>query len=433
MNAAFAAYPTVRMFDDVFVDWGIANYLNDQSVDTKYGYTYTPITKSAPAVTYFDPNVSTVMDTARSLAAKYIRYASGSNLSIMFATASSNLVVKAIEIGNSSKRVLDVPVNTPFQESAFGTTYTDVTFVVLNRDRNSDVNFSYSSSGTSSAQAIETKYDDGAGYGALTGLSTNDTVAVYFDAVAGGTLDSIRIAFRRPGSINIGIWRYTGVLRPTPLGSVLKSPSSLSVAPADTNGGPFPTSESTTKWTRWDVRSSNISTSNSFVVAAAMGVTPTIPGVMVAKKPNTGSPDHSYTFLNSQSPPNWFYLTTDGGANLWIYMIRAYAHVSGPSGVEQVFELLPTQFLLRQNYPNPFNPRTLIEYQLPNSEFVTLSVYDILGREVRTLVSESQLAGTYRVDWDGRDNSGNRVVSGVYFYQIRTSKFVRTNKMVLLR
>ena len=102
----------------------------------------------------------------------------------------------------------------------------------------------------------------------------------------------------------------------------------------------------------------------------------------------------------------------------------------------------PTEFILEQNYPNPFNPVTKIKYtistspQSPPSQggeakqgwFVTLKVYDVLGKEVATLVNEEKPAGSYELDFDGSNLS-----SGVYFYQLRSGDFVQTNKMVLLR
>ncbi len=88
----------------------------------------------------------------------------------------------------------------------------------------------------------------------------------------------------------------------------------------------------------------------------------------------------------------------------------------------------PTEFALFQNYPNPFNPTTKIKYQLPENEFVTLKVYDILGNEVATVVNEQQNAGAYNVTFDATNLS-----SGVYFYKITAGNFVQMKKMLLLK
>jgi hypothetical protein len=89
---------------------------------------------------------------------------------------------------------------------------------------------------------------------------------------------------------------------------------------------------------------------------------------------------------------------------------------------------VPGVFALEQNYPNPFNPITIINFQLPIVNFVTLKIYDILGREVTTLVSEKLSPGTYNAEWNA---SG--FASGVYFYRLQAGDFVETKKLLLLR
>ncbi len=91
---------------------------------------------------------------------------------------------------------------------------------------------------------------------------------------------------------------------------------------------------------------------------------------------------------------------------------------------------LPVEYTLSQNYPNPFNPSTVINYQLPGACYVTLKVYDVLGREVATLVNQVQNAGNYKVEFDSNQF---HLSSGVYFYRIETDKFVQSKKMILLK
>jgi len=94
---------------------------------------------------------------------------------------------------------------------------------------------------------------------------------------------------------------------------------------------------------------------------------------------------------------------------------------------------IPDQFKLVQNYPNPFNPSTEIAYDLPTAGNVRLDVYNILGQNVKTLVNEYQDAGSYRVTWEGNDNSGDAVASGVYFYRVTAGEFKDIKKMVLMK
>ena len=87
------------------------------------------------------------------------------------------------------------------------------------------------------------------------------------------------------------------------------------------------------------------------------------------------------------------------------------------------------QFALIQNYPNPFNQSTIISYSVPNSDFVTLKIYDSIGREIQTLVSQDQVADTYTISFNASELS-----SGIYFYKLNVGKdFVETRKMLLIR
>lgn len=90
-------------------------------------------------------------------------------------------------------------------------------------------------------------------------------------------------------------------------------------------------------------------------------------------------------------------------------------------------------FSLSQNYPNPFNPTTSIDYTLPKSSPVKLKIFSLLGQEIRALVDEHQSAGTKTVVWDGRDNLGRLVSSGIYVYRLQADNEVRSRKMLLVR
>ena len=96
-------------------------------------------------------------------------------------------------------------------------------------------------------------------------------------------------------------------------------------------------------------------------------------------------------------------------------------------------EFLPFTFTLSQNYPNPFNPETTIQYSVAVPSRVVIKIYNLLGREVKTLVDEVQEAGRHKTRWHGKDNSGRKVASGLYFYQMKSREFVQTRKLVLVR
>ena len=104
-----------------------------------------------------------------------------------------------------------------------------------------------------------------------------------------------------------------------------------------------------------------------------------------------------------------------------------------PLGIGEQSALTPKSYALHQNYPNPFNPTTTIKYDLKEGGKVTLKIYNILGQEVRTLVNKNETAGFKSVVWDGKDNAGNLVSSGLYIYRLETGKFVKSRKMMLLK
>jgi hypothetical protein len=94
---------------------------------------------------------------------------------------------------------------------------------------------------------------------------------------------------------------------------------------------------------------------------------------------------------------------------------------------------LPYRFWLEQNYPNPYNATTLIRYECAVDAFVSLKVYNILGQEVATLVSERKSAGIHAVAWDSKDKNGMLLASGLYLYRIAAGPYVATKKLTILR
>jgi len=93
----------------------------------------------------------------------------------------------------------------------------------------------------------------------------------------------------------------------------------------------------------------------------------------------------------------------------------------------------PAIFFLEQNYPNPFNPVTEIRFGMPTQSMVKLEIFNVLGQVMKTLVDEVKEAGYYRVSWDGTNQEGLSMPSGVYFYRLTAGKFVRQKKLVMIR
>lgn len=107
--------------------------------------------------------------------------------------------------------------------------------------------------------------------------------------------------------------------------------------------------------------------------------------------------------------------------------------IDSTTSIDNNFNSVPGDFALFQNYPNPFNPETEISYNLPSGDFIQLTVHDLLGRKVKTLVSEFQQSGKYSVKWDGKDEEGRSLVSGIYLYSLKSTSFTASKKMMLLK
>ena len=103
------------------------------------------------------------------------------------------------------------------------------------------------------------------------------------------------------------------------------------------------------------------------------------------------------------------------------------------TGVADSDNGLPKNFSLRQNYPNPFNPSTEILFDIPTRSQVTISVFNVLGRKVRTLIDEELAPGSYSRTWDGTSDSGESLSTGIYFYRMETRDFRLSRKMILLK
>ncbi len=98
------------------------------------------------------------------------------------------------------------------------------------------------------------------------------------------------------------------------------------------------------------------------------------------------------------------------------------------------YNFVPVNFSLAQNYPNPFNPSTIIKYQLPSFNKISINIYNVLGQKVKTLINnEEQDAGYFQINWDGTNNSGIVVASGIYFLNFRSDQFSKSIKMLLQR
>src|SRR3989339_2487 len=440
-NDVFPKLGTTRRFADVTLDWWIANYLNDKTVDSKWGYSYSPVSKVNPTV-IANPNVSN-SDGVNKFAAQYISFTSGKNLTMNFNRGTNSSVkVKAIKIGTGGKQVVDVAANADVNFSDFGTTYNNITFLVYQNNFSTTVpmdgtfSYTYTASGTTASGIQELVYvaTEPTGTG---GGSDKDTTAIFFSGISGAKLDSIKVAMRQAGTMQGAVYSYSGVQRPSPLsrkiiGSDFAAISSIATRPPSS---PYPT-----PWPNWvkvdlTKNTPQVDVSNNFVISFVnSGDYSATTGNGIMLTTITGSDTHSYMYLHNPggtSTANWYVLTDQSGSYTE-FLVKAYVHIVG-TDINEVVELLPSTFTLDQNYPNPFNPSTVISYTLPKQSRVQIKIYDAIGNEIRSLIDEEKTAGKYNILWDSRNNFGTRVSSGVYFYKINADGFAQTKKMVLMK
>lgn len=170
-----------------------------------------------------------------------------------------------------------------------------------------------------------------------------------------------------------------------------------------------------------------------------------------AKYDEIGGKDTVFRFPAKDTAFDWTQYTVvypvpkDTAAKAFSVRIHVYARFQGtiyfddltvnmeaPTSVERISSVVE-KFNLEQNYPNPFNPTTTIKYSIPQNSMVKLRIFDMLGREVRTLVSTEQTAGTYSATWNGENNFGLKVASGTYIYRIEAGNYSQIKKMLLLK
>ena len=146
-----------------------------------------------------------------------------------------------------------------------------------------------------------------------------------------------------------------------------------------------------------------------------------------------GGADSIYTTTYTHDGSNWdTTVTAVANDRNWAGLLLEYSE--GTVGVDPITYVTPNDYKLFSNYPNPFNPSTMIEYQLPLNKNVTVKVYNLMGQSIRTLVSnEFKNAGRHSVQWNGLNNAGRKVASGVYIYSLEWGNFKKTNRMMLLK
>lgn len=144
-------------------------------------------------------------------------------------------------------------------------------------------------------------------------------------------------------------------------------------------------------------------------------------------------PSTKLSGLNPNTIYYWRARTKDGNGNYSTYSQPAVFRTGDAVTSNEEPVNVPVEFSVSQNYPNPFNPNTNIKFSIPENGFVTVKIYNILGREIKTLLASDLKAGVYSLNWNGEDEFGNKVSSGNYIYRITSGNYVKTMKMTLLK
>jgi hypothetical protein len=152
----------------------------------------------------------------------------------------------------------------------------------------------------------------------------------------------------------------------------------------------------------------------------------------------SGSNTFAYANISNNKYLNKSFITkVNGKESRPVDLIYQFYSIDGQliaqGSKSMLLKAIPEEFTLHQNYPNPFNPITTIQYDLPKASHVRLIIYDIMGREVATIINTEMNAGYQSIIWNTRNNYGKPVSAGIYFYHLQTNDFVKTKKMVLLK
>ena len=129
---------------------------------------------------------------------------------------------------------------------------------------------------------------------------------------------------------------------------------------------------------------------------------------------------------------SWAVFTTDGiDTTMSNYVWNIFFDASNVLSIDR--GVIPDRFALYPNYPNPFNPTTQIRYDLPIAEYVSINIYDVMGRKIKSLININQEAGYRSISWDATNDLSQPVSAGMYIYTIQAGEFRQTRKMVLLK
>lgn len=423
INSGLQSYGSSLRFNDILTNWFVANILNDRTIDTAYGYKYPHLPKASSTV-FLDPYVNITRDTVKSYAVTYLSYKGGSHLKFNFTSLYGSAVVKAIEIGPFSKRVIDVPINAEFYEPEFGNSFYEIHFAIMNLNPNRNLAYSYRSTGYGGYEQSILSYSSyESGYILLP--SSNQKLAMRFTPIVSGELYSVSFKLRS----GLNSIKGDGLLKITVHQSI---PGSISGIPGVQIGDSIvvPFRELLIgDWNEIGMRSAGVSINegNDFqIVLEVLGTEgDTLQFLMDDGSLNINRTSSYRDGLNglawyNRADPNYGGGKAPSYENLLLESTVIYP--------ADTMSRIPFEFMLSQNYPNPFNQFTFIDYKINKPAFVKIEVYDVLGCKVATLVNDQKPIGLHTVRFNASGLS-----SGIYFYRFAAGSNVMTKKMVFIK
>jgi hypothetical protein len=408
IDSALVSANVNMTFEMLFTNWAIANYLDDKNIDSRYGYGFKLNAQPIPRGTHINPTLSSQGQALKPLAPMYIKYTKAESLTVIF-SFNSNVVIKALEIGNSRFSTHDIRTNYGYIQNSFGSIYNNIVFLCISfgdDNSNSDL-VTYSSYGKEADKYSEIFYDDGEpdNYGLSEEVGFKRFVR--FRMPVGKRLDSVKFAFMTTGTFLFHLYRTTDT-------SIIAT-DNIIVPIMSTATEVFPV------WTKVDLTGYGI-IPNYDIAAGYETLASTVPHPILWGD-NTVVRNRSIVY--SPSTGLWSSVATN-------YMIRAYLS-DLVLNVEREPDIIPEKFKLYQNYPNPFNGITTIEFDLKERGNIKLKLFDLLGTEVITLVDNNFEVGRYSVRWNGKNKYGVNVSSGMYIYSLETFGKRVNRKLIYLR
>jgi hypothetical protein len=434
-------------FSDLFRNFTRANIIKDNSVDERYGYSYSFGGRPEPLQYHNDPNVIRSNFNIQSNAAYYIEYDFGDSLGIIF-TSPSDVTITAIEFGADKVNIVPIGLGETYQQWDYGTRYRSIMFIITNTSA-SDATLSYESTGGFRYYVDEYAFDDGtprafSGQASYLGFPGGESY--------NGAGWAVRFTPEFPENILIGARIY----------AMFEQEFDSSVPPLDSrksflfhvwgdNDGkpgreliePFP------------VETDRVDYPATFLdvdlMAYANELTNLREPIYIGFTHNTNYSVYvGMTDLLQSSnrtfytlPPNFmngeiiwgdlFDLSVGDGVSLqgWNMMMRAIFAVYDPDRVTLELierDRIPGDYVLYQNFPNPFNSTTIIRYGIPIRSYVQLTLYNTLGQEIKILVNREQEAGTHKITLEIAD-----LPSGVYIYRLQAGEYTESKKLLLLK